>query len=36
MASRLDARLRRLEAQTSDTAWLHSTGLAALLAYARS
>ena len=36
MASRFDARLRRLEAQTPDTAWLHSTGLAALLAYART
>ena len=34
MPHRFDARLRRLEQQAPETAWLHSEGLAALLAAA--
>jgi hypothetical protein len=33
---RFDGRLRRLEQQAPETPWLHSKGLAALLAYARA
>jgi hypothetical protein len=36
MPHRFDGRLRRLEQQAPETAWLHSKGLAALLAYARA
>jgi hypothetical protein len=35
MPHRFDARLRRLEQQAPATAWLHSEGLAALLAAAK-
>ena len=35
MPHRFDARLRRLEQQAPATAWLHSEGLAALLAVAK-
>jgi hypothetical protein len=35
MPHRLDGRLRRLEQQAPETAWLHSEGLAALLATAQ-
>jgi hypothetical protein len=35
MPHRFDARLRRLEQQAPETAWLHSKGLAALLAAAQ-
>jgi hypothetical protein len=35
MPHRFDARLRRLEQQAPATAWLHSEGLAALLAAAQ-
>jgi hypothetical protein len=35
MPHRFDSRLRRLEQQSPETAWLHSKGLAALLAAAQ-
>jgi len=35
MPHRFDQRLRRLEQQAPETAWLHSEGLAALLAAAK-
>ena len=35
MPHRFDGRLRRLEQQAPETAWLHSEGLAALLAAAQ-
>jgi hypothetical protein len=35
MPHRFDRRLRRLEQQAPETAWLHSEGLAALLAAAQ-
>jgi hypothetical protein len=35
MPHRFEARLRRLEQQAAETAWLHSEGLAALLAAAQ-
>jgi hypothetical protein len=35
MPHRFDGRLRRLEQQAPETAWLHSEGLAALLAAAK-
>jgi hypothetical protein len=35
MPHRFDARLRRLEQQAPEMAWLHSEGLAALLAAAK-
>jgi hypothetical protein len=35
MPHRFDRRLRRLEQQAPETAWLHSEGLAALLAAAK-
>jgi hypothetical protein len=35
MPHRFDSRLRRLEQQAPETAWLHSKGLAALLAAAQ-
>jgi hypothetical protein len=35
MFHRFDGRLRRLEQQAPETAWLHSEGLAALLAAAK-
>ena len=35
MLSRLDARLRRLEARTADTAWLRGHGFASLIEHAR-
>ena len=35
MFGRFDARLRRLEALSPDRTWLHESGLASLLVYAR-